>query len=221
MAFFTTFSLLTRFCSSAGVLCNSPQNGTLGGVGIIRCSFESDFNTIVWSYTQENAHPLIRYDRDRKFPNRSLLQGPGHDNGAYSIRIDGALLIFPGASRPESKGYKVEIVHDEDHWEQTVVYQFVGESTTIHHQTTVSPTTCSITETTSSGFQGKKDCSALRLVFFTIGFVVGAVVGGVGAGVVACRKYKKAKKEPVPEGTSEIPETQMCIPGTNANNERS
>lgn len=151
MAFLTTFSLLNRYCSSAGVLCSSPQNGTLGGVGIIQCSFESDFNTIVWSYAEDSGNPLIRYNRNRKFPNLSVLQGPGHDDQSYSIRIDGALLIFDVARRPESKEYMVEMVDDEDHWEQNVVYQFVGESTGIHHQSTVSPTTCPVTETTRSG----------------------------------------------------------------------
>lgn len=102
--------------------CKRAQNGIIGGVGIIQCSFNSSFNEIAWSYTGESTDPLVRIDARARLP-----QSPGHRNNSYSLRIDGSLLILDAASRTGSKEYKVETIdNDGEHWSQTVVYQFMG-----------------------------------------------------------------------------------------------
>ncbi|KAJ8051078.1 hypothetical protein HOLleu_04513 [Holothuria leucospilota] len=149
MALLATCLLLTRYCLSAEDKepCNSPQNGTIGGVGIIQCLFKcGDYKLIVWSYAEGDTEPLVRYGD-------SVLQSPGHENNSYSLRIDGSLLIIDAASRTGSKKYKVETFDSDGHPNQSqiVEYHFMGESTAMHHRTTVSPITCPIIDTPSSG----------------------------------------------------------------------
>ncbi|KAJ8050531.1 hypothetical protein HOLleu_03768 [Holothuria leucospilota] len=193
------------------VFCNSPQNGTIGAVGILQCSFESVFHTISWSYVGEDTQPLVRYDG-------GVLQGPDHNTDSYSLRIDGALLIIDAASRTGSKEYKVEAIDDDGEYSsQTVEYQFTGESTSTHHQspmctasptkfpvteitssgestsyhhgTTESPSPCPVIETPSPECPRKPTCCVLLVVCFAI---AGVIVGVVGVRVVTNYQNKKS-----------------------------
>ncbi|KAJ8050695.1 hypothetical protein HOLleu_03997 [Holothuria leucospilota] len=179
VAFLTTFSLLNGYCLSAGVFCNSPQNGTIGAVGILQCSFESVFHTISWSYVGEDTHPLVRYDG-------GVLQGSGHNTDSYSLRIDGALLIIDAASRTGSKEYKVETIDDDGEYSsQTVEYQFKGESTIMHHTNAKSQTTHLVTDTPSF------ECPPRLNWYVLLGAFVGATVGAFVTGMIAYIKHRK------------------------------
>lgn len=214
VALLSTFLLFTRYSLSAEEKepCSSPQNGTIGGVGIIKCSFKSGFNKIAWSYTGKDTDPLVRYDTQAR-----LFQSHGHDSKSYSLQIDGSLLIIDAASRNGSIEYEVVTTNKNGTpWSQTVVYQFTGESTTTHHQNemyTASPTTSTGMKTTSSG------CPEMNVFYVILVVLFVGVFIAFGAGFVAGQKCKKGRKERVSEGPSETQETDRCIPEDNANRE--
>lgn len=184
VALLSTFLLFTRYSLSAEEKepCSSPQNGTIGGVGIIKCSFKSGFNKIAWSYTGKDTDPLVRYDTQAR-----LFQSHGHDSKSYSLQIDGSLLIIDAASRNGSIEYEVVTTNKNGTpWSQTVVYQFTGESTTTHHQNemyTASPTTSTGMKTTSSG------CPKMNVVCVLLS--VGVIIIAFGVGCFVGRACKK------------------------------